>query len=146
MQRDKRFVREKITSGWSCEFHLKCIFYNILTQFSHSHVLCYFSSFYNSHCPLSAWNSWAELFLKDATVQANTAPNQLAHLFRRVDLPIDDETDGFEMDFMVEELARRLETVERKRRNGVEDLIEDLPDIMRTSRKGQLRRLQCVML
>ncbi|KAL0244492.1 hypothetical protein GEMRC1_008576 [Eukaryota sp. GEM-RC1] len=92
------------------------------------------------NAPLSAWNSWAELFLKDATVQANTVPNQLAHLFRRVDLPLDDETDGFEMGFMVEELARRLETVERKRRKGVEDLIEDLPDIMRTARKRSVKK------
>ncbi|KAL0244843.1 hypothetical protein GEMRC1_008925 [Eukaryota sp. GEM-RC1] len=66
--------------------------------------------------PDSAWNSWAEMFSKNSAIKANSVPADIAHLFRNVDLPIDDPTDGFEMGFLVEELARRIDDIDRKKK------------------------------
>ncbi|KAL0251623.1 hypothetical protein GEMRC1_000835 [Eukaryota sp. GEM-RC1] len=91
------------------------------------------------NAPDSAWNSWAEMFSKNSAIKANSVPKDIAHPFRNGDLPIDDLTDGFEMGFLVEELARRIDDIDRKRRRGIEDLIEDFPDFVRTAKKDQFR-------
>ncbi|KAL0248873.1 hypothetical protein GEMRC1_004107 [Eukaryota sp. GEM-RC1] len=80
------------------------------------------------------------MFSKNSAIKANSVPADIAHLFRNVDLPIDDPTDGFEMGFLVEELARRIDDIDRKRRRGIEDLIEDLPDIVRTAKKRSVQK------